>query len=118
MKYLKQFAIVIVITFIGEALNQILPLPIPASIYGLVIMLTALMTKILPVEKVKDVGKMLIQTMPIMFIPAGVGLITAWDKLGPIILPVTVITFISTVVVMVVSGKFTETLIKNNEKSN
>ncbi|MEG0466568.1 MAG: CidA/LrgA family protein [Peptostreptococcus sp.] len=115
MKYLKQFAIIIVITFIGEALNQLLPLPIPASIYGLVIMLVALMSKILPVDKVKDVGRLLIQTMPIMFIPAGVGLITAWNKLGPIILPVTIITFISTIVVMVVSGKFTETLIKNKE---
>lgn len=115
MKYLKQFAIIIVITFIGEALNQILPLPIPASIYGLVIMLVALSTKILPLHRVKDVGKMMIQTMPIMFIPAGVGLITAWDKLSPIILPVVVITFVSTLVVMIVSGKFTETIIKNNK---
>lgn len=114
MKYLKQFAIIIVITFIGEALNQIIPLPIPASIYGLVIMLIALSTKILPLDKVKDVGKMLIQTMPIMFIPAGVGLITAWDKLSPIILPVVVITFISTIVVLIVSGKFTETIINKN----
>ena len=117
MKYLKQFAIIIVITFIGEALNQALPLPVPASIYGLIIMLIALSTHILPVEKVKDVGKMLIQTMPIMFIPAGVGLITAWNKLGPIILPVAIITFVSTIIVMIVSGKFTETIINksNNE---
>ena len=114
MKYLKQFAIIIVITFMGEALNQIIPLPIPASIYGLVIMLIALSTKLLPLDKVKDVGKMLIQTMPIMFIPAGVGLITAWDKLSPIILPVVVITFISTIIVMIVSGKFTETIINKD----
>ncbi|SEN84491.1 holin-like protein [Peptostreptococcus russellii] len=114
MKYLKQFAIIIVITFMGEALNQIIPLPIPASIYGLIIMLIALSTKLLPLDKVKDVGKMLIQTMPIMFIPAGVGLITAWDKLSPIILPVVVITFISTIIVMIVSGKFTETIINKD----
>ncbi len=114
MKYLKQFAIIIVITFMGEALNQIIPLPIPASIYGLIIMLIALSTKLLPLDKVKDVGKMLIQTMPIMFIPAGVGLITAWDKLSPIILPVVVITFISTIVVLIVSGKFTETIINKD----
>lgn len=115
MKYLKQFAIIIAITFIGEALNQFLPLPIPASIYGLVIMLIALSTKILPLDKVKDVGKMLIQTMPIMFIPAGVGLITAWEKLSPIILPVVVITFVSTLIVMIVSGKLTEAIIKNKK---
>ncbi len=115
MKYLKQFTIIIIITFIGEALNHLVPLPVPASIYGLIIMLFALTSKILPLEKVKDVGKMLIQTMPIMFIPAGVGLMTAWNKLSPILLPVMVITFISTIVVMIVSGKFTEILIKNKK---
>lgn len=115
MKYLKQFAIIIVITFIGEILNQVLPLPIPASIYGLVIMLIALSTKIISLDNVKDVGKMLIQIMPIMFVPAGVSLINAWDKLSPILLPVAVITFVSTLVVMVVSGKFTEAIIKNNK---
>ena len=39
MKYIRQFIIIILISFIGEVLNYLLPLPIPASIYGLVLML-------------------------------------------------------------------------------
>ena len=38
MKYVKQFGIILLISFAGEALNYLLPLPVPASIYGLVLM--------------------------------------------------------------------------------
>lgn len=112
MKILKQVAIIATISIIGELLNRTLPFPVPSSIYGLLLMLILLMTKIIKVESVDSVGKLLIKYMPIMFVPAGVGLISAWDKLAPILVPVAVITFISTIIVMIVSGKFTEKLIK------
>ena len=75
MKYLKQFGMILFISFLGEILRAVIPLPIPASIYGLVLMLTALLTGILPLEKVRDTGKFLIGMMPLMFIPAAVGLL-------------------------------------------
>ena len=60
MKYLKQFLIILAISFIGEILKYIVPLPIPASIYGMVIMFICLQTKILKLDDVKSVGKFLI----------------------------------------------------------
>lgn len=80
MKYIRQFVIILFISFIGEVLKYVLPLPIPASIYGLVLMFILLETKVLKVEAVQDAGKFLIEIMPMMFIPAGVGLLNAWDK--------------------------------------
>ena len=73
MKFLKQFLIILVITFMGEGLKYLLPLPIPASIYGMVLLFLALMTRIVKLESVRDAGKFLIEIMPVMFIPAGVG---------------------------------------------
>ena len=116
MEYLKQFSIIIIVTFVGIILSVVLPLPIPASIYGLVILLFLLLSGILKLEAVKDVSKLLIQLMPIMFIPAGVGLITAWSKLSPILIPVGVITFLTTFIVMIISGKFTEHIMKSNKR--
>ena len=68
MKYIRQFVIILFISFIGEALKYVLPLPIPASIYGLVLMFVLLETKVLKVEAVQDAGKFLIEIMPMMFI--------------------------------------------------
>ena len=90
MKYIRQFVIILFISFIGEALKYVLPLPIPASIYGLVLMFVLLETKVLKVEAVQDAGKFLIEIMPMMFIPAGVGLLNAWDTLKPVLIPIIV----------------------------
>ena len=114
--YIKtQFSpiIILFISFIGEALKYVLPLPIPASIYGLVLMFVLLETKVLKVEAVQDAGKFLIEIMPMMFIPAGVGLLNAWDTLKPVLI---VILFVSTIVVMGVSGKVTQTMIEAEER--
>ena len=63
----------------GEALHVLIPLPVPASVYGLVIMLIALGTHIIRLEQVKEAAEFLIEIMPVMFIPAGVGIT---DSLG------------------------------------
>lgn len=73
MKILRQFGLILAITFAGEVLKALLPLPIPASIYGMVIMLVGLVSGLLRLEDVQDVGDFLIEIMPILFVPAGSG---------------------------------------------
>ena len=116
MKFMKQFGIILAVTFLGETLKYVIPLPIPASIYGLVLMLLALRTGILKLDQVKEAATFLIEIMPMMFIPAGVGLLNAWDKLKPVLVPVIVIMFISTIAVMGISGKVTQTMIEAEER--
>ena len=78
MKYLRQFLIIILISLIGEVMHYFIPLPVPASIYGMAILFVGLVTKIIPLDYVKDVGKLMIEIMPVMFIPAGVGLMASF----------------------------------------
>ncbi|MDO4297088.1 MAG: CidA/LrgA family protein [Lachnospiraceae bacterium] len=108
MKYIKQFAIILAVSFIGEVLHEILPLPVPASIYGLVLMLAALKTGIIPLASVREAGKFLIEIMPLMFIPAAVGLTESWERISPILVPLLVITAVSTVAVMAAAGRVTQ----------
>lgn len=78
MKLLRQFLIILAISFVGEALKYLIPLPVPASIYGMVILFVGLLTGLIKLRWVKDAGKFLIAVMPVMFIPAGVGLMSSW----------------------------------------
>ena len=112
MKFIKQFSIILIISLIGEALHYFIPLPVPASIYGLLIMLAGLQTKLIPLDSVQEASYFLIDIMPLMFIPAAVGLLDSW----PILIPFLVITMVSTVVVMVVSGKITQFFIRSDKK--
>lgn len=116
MKYLRQFLIILAISFIGEILKYFLPLPIPASIYGMMILFIGLLTGIIPLEAVKDVGKFLIEIMPVMFIPAGVGLMSSWVNLKPVLLPVSIITVVSVVTVMIATGRTSQWIIRREKK--
>ncbi|XCP84928.1 CidA/LrgA family protein [Roseburia hominis] len=111
MKYMRQFGIILGVTCIGEVLKYFIPLPIPGSIYGLVLMLAFLMLGVIKLEKVKETGEFLIEIMPLMFIPAAVGLITSWEQLSSILVPVCVITVVTTFLVMIVTGKVTDLVI-------
>ena len=88
----------------------------PASIYGLVILFILLETGILKLDAVKETSVFLIEIMPLMFIPAGVGLLKSWGLLKPILLPVCVIVAVSTVLVMGISGLVTQEMIGRNKK--
>ena len=115
MKYIRQFLVILSVSCIGELLNYIIPLPIPASIYGLVIMLGLLTSKKLELKAVKETADFLISIMPVMFIPVSVGLIAAWKELQPFLIPVIVISVISTVLVMSATGKTTDVILKTKE---
>lgn len=116
MRYLKQLFIILSISFVGELLNRFVPIPVPASIYGMGIMLLLLGTKILNVESVRDTAKYLIEIMPCMFIPAGVGLMTKWATLQAFLIPITVVIVVTTVIVMAVTGKAAQAIIRLEEK--
>lgn len=95
MKYLKEVTIIFGITMLGEFLNYLLPFPVPSGVYGLFILLLMLCTGALHTEDVAEVGEFFLDTMPIMFIPAGVGLLDSVQEAESILVPLTVITVIS-----------------------
>ena len=116
MRYLRQFLIILAVSLLGEILKAILPLPIPASIYGMVLMFIFLLTGIIKLDQVRDAGKFMIEIMPVMFIPAGVGLMSSWNVLQPVLLPVSIITVITIFTVMGATGLVSQLIIKRRNK--
>lgn len=112
MKHIFNLALILGISFLGELLNHLLPLPIPGSIYGLALMFIALCTKLIPVESIRPTGRFLIEIMPVMFIPAAVALMESWGVLRGMLVPVLVILVVSTFVVMGVTGLVTQAAIR------
>lgn len=112
LKLLYEFGIIITITFLGEVLHAVLPFPVPASIYGLLLMLLALCIRLIKPQQVKRASSFLIEIMPPMFIPAAVGLVVVWGDLKAVLLPVSVITLLTTVIVMAVTGRTAQAVIR------
>lgn len=115
MKFLIQFMIIIAFSFLGELLHYILPLPIPASIYGIVLLFVALELKWVKVKDIRETSSFLIAVMPVMFIPAAVGLIDSWKSIGNSWLEYIIVTVLTTFIVMGVSGWITQFVIQRNK---
>lgn len=118
MKLLKQFLIIIIISLIGEILKSLIPLPIPASIYGMVILFICLVSGIVKLEWVKDASSILIEIMPVLFIPAGVGLIASWSTLSNMLVPALVIMCVTLVTVMAVTGLSSQAVVRLKNKGD
>ena len=116
MTLIRQFAIIAGISCLGEGLRMLIPLPIPASVYGLVLMLLGLITGVIRLEKVRQGASFLIEIMPLLFIPAAVGLTDSWAQLAPACLPVLAITLLTTVIVMGCTGRTAQSVIRTQEK--
>ena len=116
MKYLRQFLLIAALSFIGELMHYIIPLPVPASIYGMVLLFIGLRTGWIRIDSVREVGKFLIEIMPVMFIPAGVGLMASWGVLSPILVPTAVITVVTIVTVMIATGWSSQIVIRRDRK--
>ena len=110
MKYLSQFLIILGFTLAGEALQRILPLPIPSSVYGLVLLFAALCLGIVKLEQVKDAGGFLTSILPILFVAPTVGIIEYWDLISAKLLPIGLILIATTVLTFGIAGRVTQGL--------
>lgn len=110
MKYIKQLFWICLFSAIGELLQAVIPLPIPAAIYGLVLLLAALCTGVLQAEKIADTARFLIATMPLLFVAPAVSILGYWKLISPHVVAIMVITTVSTVIVFAVAGLVTKWL--------
>ena len=115
MKLIRQVTWIIFFTFLGEMCNKLLPLPVPAVVYGLIFMLIFLMQGIIPLNAVEQAGNFMLETMSIMFLPAAVGIMTVTKLLMPVLLPYLVIIVLSTIIVMAVTGLVSQRILKVTE---
>lgn len=116
MKYIKQFALIALITFIGECMNYLIPLPIPGSIYGMVLLFLLLLSGILKVEQIEETADLLLSIMPIFFISPTVSLMSSITLIKDSLIGVIVICLVSTIVVMSVTGLVSQAVIRHDQR--
>ncbi len=116
MNFVIQFLVIVAFSFVGELLHYFIPLPIPASIYGIILLFFALEFKVVKVSDIREVSSFLIAAMPVMFIPAAVGLMASWGIVKESLLQYLTVTVVSTFVVMAVSGLVTQAVIRKGKR--
>ena len=112
MKYLPQFLIIMGFTLLGEALQRLIPLPIPASVYGLALLFAALCLKLVKLEQVKDTGSFLVSIMPILFVAPAVGIAEDWHMVADRLIPILLLIVGTTILTFGISGRIAQVLMR------
>lgn len=118
MKYLNQFLIIMAFTLAGEALQRLVPLPIPASVYGLVLLFAALCLGVVKLEQVKQAGSFLSSLLPILFVSPVAGILGNWTLIRGSLVPMFALVLISTVLVFALTGRVTQWLMGKEVKNH
>lgn len=108
MKYLKQIAWIVLFSFLGELCRAWIPLPVPASIYGMVLLFGALGLNIVKLEQVREAGHFLTAILPVLFVAPLVSLMDCWPLLRENLLPLALMTAVTTVTTFAVAGLVTK----------
>ena len=118
VKYIKQIMVILCFSLIGQALEHWIPLPVPAAIYGFVLLFLALSTGILKQEQIQETADFLISCMGILFVAPAVNILTYYDVIAPQLAKVCLVVVLSTAVVFAVSGWVTQQLRKKGENND
>ena len=118
MKYLTQFVIILGFTLVGEALQRIVPLPIPASVYGLTLLFLALCLKCVKVEQVKETGAFLTSILPVLFVSPTVGIMEDWGLVADRLVPILLLLVGTTIVTFAISGRVAQAVLKKGGRKD
>ena len=118
VKYIFQFARITAFCLAGEILAVVLPLPIPASVYGLLLMVVALKTGVLKLDQVRETGLFLTGIFPLLFVPAAAGGVELGSQLMDLLLPAVLAIVPITALVMAVTGMVAQKCAGRKEHKN
>lgn len=113
---IQEFLIIFIINYIGIILANVLHLPIPGTIIGMLLLFILLITKVLKLNKIERAGDFLLINMTIFFLPPAVKLLDSIYLLQNGLIKIIFLVIFSTLLTMVVTAKVVEVLIGRTEK--
>jgi hypothetical protein len=112
MNVYKEIMYILIFSLIGELLSKGLKLPIPGSVIGMIILFIFLELKFLKMKKIEKVGEFLLENLGILFVPAGVGIMSKFNFIKEIWLSFFLIAIFTTIFSLIVTVKIVE-FVKN-----
>ncbi|MCF0224762.1 MAG: CidA/LrgA family protein [Fibrobacter sp.] len=81
MRVPVQLAIIFGICLVGEILHQVVGIPIPGNILGMVILLLLLCSKIITPEQISGVAGFFLNHLALFFLPPSIAIMSAGDEI-------------------------------------
>lgn len=109
--FFQQALTIAVILFISKIIEAFMPIPMPASVIGLVLLFIALCTGIVKLEQVETVGTTLTNNISFLFVPAGVSVINSLPVLSQSPVLIILLIILSTIFLLICTGFASQLLV-------
>lgn len=116
MKLFREAIIILGIYLLGEFISQVLSLPIPGNILGMIILLVLLWTKVVKIEQIETIANFLLDHLAFFFIPAGVGLMTSIGIIKDSWLKLIVVCIATTIIIIASTGLIVQYITRKTNK--
>lgn len=116
MKHIFSLGVILLFCLFGEIVKAVLPFPIPASIYGMVLLFISLELKIIKLEQISSVAHYFISIMLIFFIMPAVSIMDSFSLIKNHVFEILIAIIIPTILVVIVTGLVTQKVEKLSMK--
>ena len=117
MKYIRQLGVILLLSLAGDLCHALIPLPIPASIYGMVLLFIAFSLRFLKPEDVKETGSFLVSLLPLFFVIPTVGLMGCWNLIRAEVFNIVALIIVTTILSFGISGILTRFFQKGGDEN-
>lgn len=111
---LESLAVLLLCQLLGELFVIYLDLPIPGPVVGMIILFIGLMIRGNIPEELSNTANGLLEQLSLLFVPAGVGVMTHLTLLGEQWLPLSASLIISTILTIAITGLLMQHLAKED----
>lgn len=118
MKFLRQILLIFLFSFLGELLRSLISLPIPASIYGMILLFLSLSLKLIRPEDVQEGSHFLVSLFPVLFVAPVVSLMDCWADIRSNLLSIFIILILSSIICFFISGRVTQWLVNRKKEDS
>ena len=116
MEIIVQIGIVFGVCLVGQLISSCLPVAVPASVIGMLLLLLLLCFEILKPHHIEKKSNFLLNNMAFFFIPAGVSIINNYSFVANHVLPLLLVCFITLLLTFAVTSRTVILVIRLQDK--
>ncbi|STP99116.1 sensor histidine kinase, lytK [Enterococcus faecalis] len=102
--FLQQAAVFAIIMLIANGLAFISPIPMPASVIGMVLLFIGLCTKVVKLEQVEGLGNSLSTVITFLFVPSGISLVNSLGIMQQFGVQIVFVILVATLALLATTG--------------
>ncbi|HEI7607482.1 TPA: antiholin-like murein hydrolase modulator LrgA [Staphylococcus aureus] len=115
--FFHQVIVIALVLFVSKIIESFMPIPMPASVIGLVLLFVLLCAGAVKLGEVEKVGTTLTNNIGLLFVPAGISVVNSLGVISQAPFLIIGLIIVSTILLLICTGYVTQIIMKVTSRS-